>query len=195
METSKANFKFKLDRHDTYEWYLRLGPLSNVNARYFHGKMPTWNDFVAHPNYDSFWQKQACDPYLTQVNVPNLNVAGWWDQEDFYGPLDIYARLEKHDKNHKNFLVVGPWNHGGWARGDGAQLGKIQFDSPTGKHYRQKIQAPWFAYHLKDKGELHFPEAQTFRTGSNKWMSYDHWPPKEAQERKLYLHRGGRLSF
>ena len=28
----------------------------NVNERYFHGKMPTWNDFVAHPNYDEFWQ-------------------------------------------------------------------------------------------------------------------------------------------
>ncbi len=36
-----------------------LGALSNVNEKYFHGKMPTWNDFVEHPNYDEFWQKQA----------------------------------------------------------------------------------------------------------------------------------------
>jgi uncharacterized protein len=195
MESSKELSVFRFDTADTFEWYLKLGALSHANEKFFHGKMPTWNDFVEHPNYDSFWQKQACDPYLTRVSVPNLNVAGWWDQEDFYGPLDIYARLEKHDRDHKNFLVVGPWNHGGWARGDGAQLGKIQFDSSTGRHYRQKIQAPWFAYHLKDNGDLHFPEAQTFRTGSNKWMSYDRWPPKEAHERKLYLHRGGRLSF
>src|SRR5260370_12679644 len=58
METSKANTNFKFDRQDTFEWYLTLGPLTNVNAKYFRGKMPSWNDFVAHPNYDAFWQKQ-----------------------------------------------------------------------------------------------------------------------------------------
>lgn len=36
---------------DTYDWYLELGPLSNVNATYFHGRVPTWNAFVAHPTY------------------------------------------------------------------------------------------------------------------------------------------------
>src|SRR5262249_21327281 len=45
METSKVNYSFKFNRHDTFEWYLNLGPLSNVNARYFRGKLPTWNDF------------------------------------------------------------------------------------------------------------------------------------------------------
>ena len=27
---------------DTYDWYLRLGPLANVDAKYFHGGVPTW---------------------------------------------------------------------------------------------------------------------------------------------------------
>ncbi len=65
METSKENTSFEFERYDTYEWYLRLGPLSNVNEKYLLGKIPTWNDFVAHPNYDAFWQKQAMTPYLT----------------------------------------------------------------------------------------------------------------------------------
>ena len=133
--------------------------------------MPTWNDFVKHPNYDDFWQKQAFAPYLTQVTVPTLNVAGWLDQEDFYGPLKIYELLEKHDKKNQNFLVVGPWNHGGWAAGPGDKLGKITFDSDTGKYFREKVQAPWFAYWLKDKGPLDQPEALTFQTGTNKWVS------------------------
>src|SRR3954454_19519264 len=59
METDKTNFSFQFDRHDTYEWYLKLGALSNVNAKHFHGKLPTWNDFVDHPNYDGFWKKQG----------------------------------------------------------------------------------------------------------------------------------------
>src|SRR3989442_14761147 len=93
LETSNINTNFKFDRYDTYEWYLNLGALSNANEKYFHEKLPTWNDFVNHPNYDWFWQKQAMAPYLKQATVPNLNVAGWWDEEEFYGLLKIYEPL------------------------------------------------------------------------------------------------------
>ncbi len=202
METSKTNFHFKFDQYDTFEWYLKLGPLSNANEKYFHGKLPTWNAFVAHPNYDRFWQKQAFAAYLAplagsgNVTVPTLNVAGWWDQEDFYGPVKIYEILEKNDSKHMNYLAAGPWNHGGWARGDGRTLGHIDFESDTSRYYRAQIQAPWFAYWLKNKGSLPLTEALTFQTGSNKWESYDQWPPRRnVRERKLYLHNARRLSF
>jgi putative CocE/NonD family hydrolase len=195
METSKTNTAFRFDRHDTFEWYLGLGALSRVNAKYFHGKMPTWNDFVAHPNYDAFWRKQALAPHLTAVPVPTLNVAGWWDQEDFYGPLKIYEALEKHDGKGRNFLVVGPWNHGGWAGGDGSHLGRIKFGSPTAKYFREQVQAPWFAHFLKGKGKLDLPEALTFQTGTNRWLRHDRWPPRGARPRKLYLQAHGRLAF
>jgi putative CocE/NonD family hydrolase len=195
METNKVNTNFKFDRHDTYEWYLKLGALSNVNPKLFKDKMPTWNDFVAHPNYDPFWQKQAFAPYLKNVTVPTLNVAGWFDQEDFYGPLKIYELLEKHDRKSQNYLVVGPWNHGGWAAGPGDKLGRIAFDQATGKHFREKVQAPWFAHHLKDKGKLDQPEALMFQTGANRWVSHDTWPPKDAQKRTLYFQPGGKLDF
>ncbi len=97
METNKEQAAFSFDQSDTYDWYLKLGALANVNARYLHGAIPTWNDFVSHPNYDEFWQRQAATPYMDRVNVPTLTVAGWWDQEDFYGPITIYEALEHHD--------------------------------------------------------------------------------------------------
>jgi uncharacterized protein len=199
METSKTNYHFSFDRHDVYEWYLlNLGPLSNVNAEYLHGAIPTWNNYVAHPNYDAFWQKQAVTPYVRKLRltVPNLNVAGWWDQEDFYGPVTIYEALEKHDPNHLNYLVAGPWNHGGWAHGTGRSLGEIDFGSNTSEYFREKIQAQWFAHWLKDEGQMPFKEALTFQTGSNQWQAYDQWPPgQNVTERKLYVHASGVLSF
>ncbi len=195
METSKVSEQFTFDLYDTYEWYLKLGPLSNVNDKYLHGKIPTWNDFVEHPNYDEFWQRQAFPRQTGEVRVPTLNVAGWWDQEDFYGPVRIYKTLEKNDPRHLNFLVAGPWNHGGWGGGEGKKLGRVDFESATGQYFREKVQAPFFAHYLKDKGQLGQPEALVFETGSNKWMSYDQWPPREGRERKLYFHSGGRLSF
>ena len=60
METGKDQEMFAFDRYDTYDWYLRLGPLANADAKYLHGKIPSWEDFVNHPNYDAFWQRQGC---------------------------------------------------------------------------------------------------------------------------------------
>ena len=196
METSKESFSFRFDRYDTFEWYLHLGPLGTVNETVLRGKIPSWNDFVAHPDYDAFWQKQAMAPYLTRVTVPTLTVAGWWDQEDFYGPQKIYETLEPRDGRKESFFVAGPWNHGGWMRGDGSALGRIKFGSDTAKYYREKILAPFFAHYLKDKPGWDVPEAITFETGTNAWQTYDVWPPRSlTEERGLYFREDGRLSF
>lgn len=197
MESSKeiTDPSAVIDAFDTYDWYLRLGSLANVNAKLVHNKLPTWNDFVNHPNYDAFWKRQGFAPWLKRVTVPILNVAGWWDQEDFYGPIKIYELLEKHDKQNQNFLVVGPWNHGGWSRSDGQKLGKIDFGSKTAEYYRKNVLVRFLAYHLKGKGTPDFPEALTFRTGTNQWERHDTWPPKSSTTRPLYFHADGKLSF
>ncbi|MFY7953895.1 MAG: CocE/NonD family hydrolase, partial [Armatimonadaceae bacterium] len=194
METDKTNANFKFDRKDTFDWYLKLGALSNVKAKHFGDTLPTWNDFAAHPNYDDFWKRQSLEPRLTQVTVPTLNVAGWFDQEDFRGPLKIYEHLEKHDAKGNNFLVVGPWNHGGWGSGPGDKLGKLNFDAATGKQFRRDVQAPFFAHYLKDKGPKERPEAVMFQTGSNKWVRHAAWPPKDATTKSLYFQANGKLS-
>ena len=54
-----ANTHFDFETYDTYSWYLALGPLSNINAKYLHGSIPYWNDIVEHPDYDEFWKKEA----------------------------------------------------------------------------------------------------------------------------------------
>jgi len=194
-EATKTDSLFPFDKYDTYEWYLKLGPLSNVNKKYFFNKLPSWNDFVNHPNYDTFWQKQSLAYRLDSPRVYTMNVAGWWDQEDFYGPQKAYEVWEKKDGHHKNYIVIGPWNHGGWAGGPGKKLGNINFDSSTGETFRKNIQARWFSYYLKGKGEGNFAEAITFQTGSNTWKTYDNWPPKEAVKKNIYFREDGKLSF
>ncbi len=194
-EASKENSVFTAERYDTYDWYLSLGPLANVQTQYLKDKvLPTWNDFVEHPNYDAFWQRQAMKPYLTRVTVPTLNVAGWWDQEDFYGPITIYRTLEAHDTNALNALVVGPWWHGGW-NGPGQKIGAIDFGSETGKWFREEMQAPFFAKYLKDKGSFVLNEATVFESGSNTWRTFSAWPPKEAVVTSLYFQPDGRLTL
>ncbi|HZY39526.1 MAG TPA: CocE/NonD family hydrolase, partial [Mucilaginibacter sp.] len=195
-EAAKTDSLYNFHQYDTYDWYLKLGPLSNINKKYAHNTLPTWNNFIAHPNYDSFWQKQALAYRLDSPRTAIQHVSGWWDQEDMVGPQSAYKTLEKNDRHNQNFIVLGPWNHGGWAGGEGKSLGNIKFDDQaTGTYFRKEIQAKWFAWYLKGKGDGKFAEAISFQTGSNKWMNYSAWPPKEAVEKNIYLRANGKLSF
>ncbi len=113
METNKEGADVSFDR-DAYDWYLGMGSLGKI-TELNNGKFPTWNAFVAHPNYDDYWKARGSGNYLGPTHVATLIVGGWWDQEDFYGALATYQTLEKFDKTNHNFIVLGPWNHGGWS--------------------------------------------------------------------------------
>ncbi|HEY6372111.1 MAG TPA: CocE/NonD family hydrolase, partial [Candidatus Sulfotelmatobacter sp.] len=190
------NTHFDFDIYDTYEWYLHLGPLSNINAQYLHGSIPFWNSSVDHPDYDDFWKKEAWVGQLHASTVPNLNVAGFWDQEDPWGPWQIFRHAEENDLQHTNFMVAGPWFHGEWQTPKGDQIGIIPFGGhETAREFRENIQAPFFRYYLHGQGEKPAWQASTFQSGSNTWHTYSAWPPKEAKPTKLYLHADGTLSF
>lgn len=180
---------------DAYGWYLKQSDLASLDRQHLGRAAPSWQNFVSHPNYDSFWQQQRTSSNLpASVAVPNLIVAGWYDQEDLYGPLSIYGSQEAGDRRNLNYLVVGPWNHGGW-RGPGAAYGPYEFGADTGAWYRSTIELPWFRHWLKGEGTLEQAEATVFETGSNQWRRHASWPPKDVAKRKLYLRAGGRLSF
>lgn len=190
------NTHFQFDDYDTYQWYLDLGALSNINAKYLHGTIPFWNDVVQHPNYDSFWQQEAWVNQLHNSPVPNLNVAGFWDQEDPWGPWKIWRNAEENDPENNNLIVAGPWNHGGWRRPEGSNLGLIDFGGhKTAQEFRENIEAPFFRYYLHGKGERVPWKASTFQTGTNTWHTYASWPPPGAKSTSLYLRSDGTLSF
>jgi putative CocE/NonD family hydrolase len=191
--SSDMSVPLPIDTWDTYDWYRRLGPLSNVDAKYFHGKVPTWSAFVTHPAYDGYWKSRATQRVLDKPKVPTLTVGGWWDQEDRYGPLATYRALERGDSSGQNFLVMGPWNHGGW-RNPARRMSVV--DPGTQDAYLKDVEATWFAYYLKDKGTSTQPEALLFDAGTKQWRSFETWPPRERSTPKsLYLHQGGLLSF
>jgi putative CocE/NonD family hydrolase len=198
MEQSdkNKNTHFDFETYDTYEWYLDLGALSNINAKYLHGSIPYWNSSVEHPDYDEFWKKEAWVNQLHASTVPNLNVAGFWDQEDPWGPWQIFRHAEENDPEHTNFIVAGPWFHGQWFGGKGDTIGIIPFAGhETAREFRENIEAPFFRYYLHGQGEKPQWQASTFQSGSNTWHTYAVWPPKEAKPTKLYLNANGTLSF
>jgi len=188
-----ANTHFKFDTWDSYDWYLALGPLRNVNDKHLHGKIGFWNEAMAHPDYDAFWKQQAWVDALQSATVPNLNVAGFWDQEDPWGPWQIYKHSAKADPQGQNLMVAGPWYHGAW-RGNVSRLGEMPLGENTGQTFRREIEAPFFAYWLHGKGQKPDWAAKIFETGSNVWRTYKAWPPA-SKATKLYLHADGSLNF
>ena len=190
------NTHFAFETYDTYQWYLDLGPLSNINAKYLHGSIPYWNSTVEHPDYDEFWKKEAWVNQLHASTVPNLNVAGFWDQEDPWGPWQIFRHAEENDPQHNNFMVAGPWFHGEWQTSKGDSIGLIPFSGhETAREFRENIQAPFFRFYLHGKGDRPAWQASTFQSGSNTWRTYAVWPPKESKPTNLYFHADGTLSF
>jgi putative CocE/NonD family hydrolase len=186
--------RFDYGTPDGYRFFLELGAAANAQ-KYFADEVPTWNDHMAHGTYDEYWQARNVPKDLDRVTHPVLIVASWFDAQDFHGPFRMYKAMKEKNPDNKTTLVVGPWLHGGWARGDGDTLGHINFGSKTAAHFRSAIELPFFNHYLKDKGRLNLPEAAVFETGANRWHDADEWPPKGARPRNLYLQSNGRLSF
>ena len=197
VEASKENTFNKLDE-DAYTYFLNAGSFAAAGKQSGMTNLPTWKAFLDHPAYDDFWHSRAVEDHLASVTVPTLEVGGWWDQEDLWGPQAEYAALEPHnqpaDPKHRVFLVLGPWRHGSWSITQ-RHLGPINFEQSTGDEYRRHIEAPFFAYYLKDQPGFSLANTATFQTGTDRWMYYDQWPPKNTAEHDLYLAPDGALSF
>ena len=150
----------KYDSPDMYNFFLKLGPLSNANEKYLKGKLPFWNAMLKHGSYDEFWKSRSNLPYFKNVKPAVLLVGGWYDSEDLYGPLNIYKSIEEKNSKNQTHLVMGPWYHGGWSRGDGGSFGDFKFGENTSEYYNKNILLPFFNYYLKEIGQFHICRVQ-----------------------------------
>ena len=178
-----------------YDFFLDIGPLANINEFFFHNDVPAWNEFMEHGVYDDYWQNQNALVSLDDITHPVLNVAGWFDAEDFYGPMSIYYTLEEMNPANQSTLVVGPWRHGGWRSMSGESLGCIGFDAATSETFESDLQYPFFNHFLRDAGDWEGTEAIVFETGTNEWRRFDQWPPPGVERRSLYFGADGTLSW
>jgi uncharacterized protein len=187
--------RFDFGTSDQYDFYLRMGPIANANELYLKNRNAYWNDVLKHDTYDEFWQSRAQAPHMKHVTPAALFVGGWFDAEDLAGPIKLFNSVEEHGPLAPNTLVMGPWSHGGWARGPGQTLGDLNFASKTGEYFREKIELAFFVRNLKEVGGEKVPKAWLFETGTNQWRRFESWPPQKAARRALYLAAGGKLSF
>lgn len=178
---------------DGFAYFLERGSFAeDVKRSGVKKELPTWEAFLHHPAYDSFWYSRGVEHHLNKVTVPTLSVGGYYDQEDMWGPQEEYASLEPHDTNHENFLVLGPWRHGSWSSSS-RHLGALQYGEPIGKEYRAQIEAKFFGRYLKDEPGFDLQDTASFQTGSNTWHRYAHFPPAESKPTAFALCSDGSI--
>ncbi|MEP9358567.1 CocE/NonD family hydrolase [Sphingomonas sp. KR3-1] len=195
LQADKTNAGIDLyDRYDTYEWFLKAGSPADIEAKYFKGRVPRYQEMIDHPDYDDHWKKQVWSDTLKKTTVPTLNVAGYWDQEDPWGSWQIFHKQRENDPNKLALMVAGPWNHGGW-RSAGNALGRIPFGVDSGTQFQEQVEAPFFAYWLHGTGTKPDFALKSFQSGSWQWKTYKDWPLANMSSKSIYLHADGSLSF
>ncbi|GGC59107.1 CocE/NonD family hydrolase [Undibacterium terreum] len=189
---------FDFGTEDGYEFFLSKLTLPNITGTLTPKQRELLMPTIEHTTYDDFWKTRNISAHLKNIHAAVLTVGGWYDAEDVQGPFTTYRAIKKNNPGIYNGLVIGPWSHGGWARGDGKSLGNVSFDAKTSEYYRKNIVFPFFEQYLKggkDGAAKPQPEAHVFETGTNIWKTYAAWPPQQAQNRTLYLGANGKLSW
>jgi uncharacterized protein len=185
---------FALPEKDQYNFYLRTGALKNFGK--YMENIVFWKDLMEHPDLDAWWKLRNPRIYCRGLKPAILVTGGTFDAEDCFGAWNLYKAIEAQSPGTSNRLVMGPWFHGGWHRGDGAHLGNVRFGEKTSPYYQTEIELPFFNYHLKNKGDdKSIAEATVFFTGSNQWKKLETWPPSQTQEQRLYFNNGYALDY
>lgn len=191
----RMRWDFHFDVADVYDRFLRLGPLANVNRDILKGEIKIWNDLIAHPDRDAWWQARDPRPRYRSIKPAVMVVGGWYDAEDLWGALETYRSMDRQTRSRNRVsLVMGPWGHGDWHRKDGSSHGDIRFGRKTSHDFVKRYEVPFFAHHLHgDKSAKVPPEAVVFFTGENTWREYPKWPPARSKPIRFYMGASGGL--
>jgi putative CocE/NonD family hydrolase len=180
---------------DAYKFFLELGPIGPGSRKWLPPETaPLWDIVMHHPSYDDYWVARDISRHVKRVPAM-LEVGGYYDAEDLAGPWRTFRGIEKLAPGSDNHIAVGPWSHGGWARGEGNAHGTLRWNTATGPWFRDSIEFPFFMHYLADGPKPALPKVLVYRTGGEKWDRFDAWPPKASVAKSLYLAPGGKLAW
>lgn len=178
-----------------YDFFLKAGGLANYEPKFLKGKLPYWNELMAHGTYDEYWKDRSLPRAFKNVNCAVLVVGGFFDKEDMWGALNLFKMGVKQNPKAPIYLAMGPWSHGQWASGQAGSLGEVAYGELTGKRFQEEIEFPFFEQYLNGHAPAKpLSKATIFETGVNKWHTYNEWPPRGLSGVSLYLGAGNSLS-
>ena len=184
------------DLNDLLQWDSLFVETPLVRLDSLMGRpMTLYRAMLAHSTLDQYWQRiQLTDRDFAGIQIPVLTTTGWFDG-DQPGALWYWDGMERRAlPGSKQFLIIGPWNHGQTYLGGDRSEGLLRFDS-TAVIPIQGERIKFFDWCLKNSTPAYdVPRVRVYVTGRNRWRESDRYPLREAVVRSLYLGSGGRAN-
>jgi len=149
---------------------------------------PYYLDWLAHPEYDSYWKPWSIEENYDQIQVPALHVAAWYDIfqggsiKNFEG-LQAHAGNEAARKGQRLLVIIG--GHAGGGR----KIGAVDFGPAAEEWDETNITLDWYDYLFMGKQNQFAGDrpVRIFVMGENKWRDEAEWPLKRAKAAKYSL--------
>jgi uncharacterized protein len=161
--------------------------LTRTLAPYFH-------DWLIHPGYDEYWKRWSIEEHFTDIKVPMLTIAAWYDIF-LGGSLRNYMGVKQHGgsaaaRQGQRLLVT----IGGHA-GSGRKIGDVDFGA-SADFEEDDAALDWFEHLFKNaSNEFANPKpVRLFVMGANQWRDEDDWPLARARETRYFLHSSGKAN-
>lgn len=177
--------------HVDWERVLNHLPLRTMDQA-LGREMPVWHDWLDHPALDDYWKEiRLTEKDFSRMDLPVLHITGYYDG-DQPGTLFFYEGMRAYSPAaSKQFILIGPWDHGG-TRFPKQAIGGVDFGESAVRDL-EDAHLRWFDYWLKGKrnGQASEKRAKFFLTGTNIWREAGGWPPPRTREVTYYLHSSG----
>jgi uncharacterized protein len=154
---------------------------------------PYFLDWLAHPSEDAYWKQWSIEAHFTDITVPMLTVAAWYDIfQD--GSLKNYAGVKAHGgtdaaRNGQHLIVTV----GGHA-GNGPRIGDVDFGAAS-NFDEDAATLAWYEFLFKNvQNEFAGKRVRLFVMGTNQWRDEDEWPLARARATKYFLHSSGQAN-
>ncbi|MBS9376429.1 CocE/NonD family hydrolase [Rhodococcus sp. B50] len=167
-------------------------PIGDVPILAGYGKW--WNDFLAHPAHDEFWQAFDLRPALPDVTVPALHIGGWYDIAIGAALRDFAAARRNagtEEARAEQRLVIGPWDHTSTA---GTYPDRSFGPMATARAVRlTNLQIKFFDRWVRgDTTALDgIAPVQIFVMGIDRWRDEQAWPLPDTRWTDFHLGGGG----
>ena len=155
---------------------------------------PYFIDWLAHPSYDDYWKALSIEEHFSDITVPVLHVAAWYDLflggslRNFEG-IKAHGALEAARNGQRLLVIVG--GHAG----NGPKIGDVEFGNAS-RFDEDETTLHWYDYLFKGvQNEFASGKpVKIFVMGANQWRDEDDWPLARAKATRYFLHSGGKAN-
>lgn len=157
-----------------------------------------YREWLAHPDYDDYWQSFDVLADVESISTPILSIAGWHDNF-LKSHMDLYRAMSERGgqpgRAHQR-LLIGPWEHVNYVSPfSTSRTGSVQFGpaAACGVAVSGPLMLDWFDRWIKGEDSGPASGVRYWQLGSDEWREAPTWPPP-CEEQRLYLHSGGRAN-